>query len=179
MEWPLWRHLCKAGVCLALIGMQLGTPAEAGSGWQTLAPGMEIRSLQSRKQSRLGDSRITVLRIDPGLWELEITGTFQTGETAGHTAREWSRKQKYAVVINAGMFESDGKTHLGYMRSRDRVFNGKVNAYESVLAFDAREGKTVPGFQIFDLDVPRNSLRGILKNYMSAVQNLRLIKGPG
>ena len=179
MGWRLWRYLSTAGVCLALINMQRGTPAEADSGWQTLAPGMDIRRVQSRKESLLGDSRITVLRIDPGLWELEITGTFQTGEAAGHTAREWSRKQKYTAVINAGMFESDGKTHLGYMRSRDRVFNGKVNAYQSVLAFDAREGKTVPDFQIFDLDVPRNSLPGILTNYMSAVQNLRLIKRPG
>ena len=179
MKWPIWRYLYTAGVCLALISTQRGTPAEADSSWQTLAPGMDIRRVQSRKESLLGDSRITVLRIDPGLWELEITGTFQTGEAAGHTAREWSRKQKYTAVINAGMFESDGKTHLGYMRSRDRVFNGKVNAYQSVLAFDAREGKTVPDFQIFDLDVPRNSLPGILTNYMSAVQNLRLIKRPG
>jgi Phosphodiester glycosidase len=179
MEWPLRRHLCTAGVCLALIGTQPGAPAEAGSGWQTLAPGMDIRRLQSRKQSLLGDSKITVLRIDPALWKLEITGTFQTGEAAGHTAREWSRKQKYTAVINAGMFETDGKTHLGYMRSRDRVFNGNVNAYQSVLAFDAREGRTVPGFQISDLDAPGNSLPGILTDYMSAVQNLRLIKRPG
>ena len=179
MEWPLRRQLCTAGVCLALIGMQRGVPAEAGSGWQTLAAGMDIRRVQSRKQSLLGDSKITVLRIDPALWKLEIAGTFQTGEAAGHTAREWSRKQEYTAVINAGMFESDGKTHLGYMRSRDRVLNGKVNAYQSVLAFDAREGKTVPGFQVFDLDVPRKSLPGILTDYMSAVQNLRLIKRPG
>jgi len=179
MQWPLRRHLWTAGVCLALTGMQPGAPAEAGSGWQTLAAGMDIRRVQSRKQSLLGDSKITVLRIDPVLWELEITGTFQTGEAGGHTAREWSRKQKYTAVINAGMFESDGKTHLGYLRSRDRVFNAKVNAYQSVLAFDAREGKTVPSFQIFDLDVPRNSLPAILTNYRSAVQNLRLIKRPG
>ena len=152
MGWPLRRRLCTAGVCLALIGMQPGAPVEAGSGWQTLAPGMDIRRVQSRKQSLLGDSKITVLRMDLDLWELEISGIFQTGEAAGHTAREWSRKQKYTAVINAGMFESDGKTHLGYMRSRDRVFNGKVNSYQSVLAFDARQGKRVQSFQIFDLD---------------------------
>lgn len=179
MEWPLRRHLCTAGICLALISMQRGAPAEVGSGWQTLAPGMDIRHVRCRKQSVLGDSKITVLRIDPALWELELTGTFQTGEAAGHTAREWSQKQKYTAVINAGMFETDAKTHLGYMRSRDRVFNGKVNAYQSVLAFDAREGKAVPGLRIFDLDAQGNSLPEILTNYMSAVQNLRLIKRPG
>lgn len=177
MERSRWRHLPIAGVFLVL-GAQSGIPASAGSAWQTLAPGMDIRQVQSHKQSLLGDSKITVLRIDPALWELEVAGVFQSGEASGHTAREWSQKQKYTAAINAGMFESDGKTHLGYLRTRDRVVNGKVNAYQSLLAFDPRAGKTVPSFRIFDLDAPGASLQAILENYSSVVQNLRLIKRP-
>jgi hypothetical protein len=158
---------------------QSGIPAEVESAWLSLAPGMEIRRVQSRRQSIVGDSKITVLRIDPGFWELEVIGVLQTGEIAGHTAREWAQKQKYAAVINAGMFETDNKTHLGYVRGRDRVVNGKVNGYQSVLAFDPREGKNVPPFRIFDLDAPGSNLPGILADYASALQNLRLIKRPG
>lgn len=140
---------------------------------------MKIWRVQSRKQSMLGDSRITVLRIDPALWELEVTGVFETGEPSAHTAREWAHKQKYAAAINAGMFETDGKTHLGYLRSRDRLVNGKVNGYQSVLAFHPREGKNVPPSRIFDLDATGSSLPAILADYASVVQNLRLIKRPG
>jgi len=140
---------------------------------------MEIRRVQSRKPSMVGDSKITVVRIDSALWELEVTGIFETGETAGHTAREWSRKQKYTAVINAGMFEADQKTHLGYVRSHDHVYNGRVNSYQSMMAFDRREGKNVPDFRIFDLDSTGGSLGAILADYSSAVQNLRLIKRPG
>lgn len=177
MEMPRWRHLLVA-ILVVLAGAQRGVPSEASS-WRTLAPGMEIRSVQSRKQSHLGDSRITVLRIDPSGWELEVMGIVQTGEGAGHTAREWSRKLKYTAVINAGMFETDQKTHLGYVRSRDHVFNGRVNGYQSMMAFDRRQGKNVPDFRMFDLDSPGGSLEAILANYSSAVQNLRLIKRPG
>jgi hypothetical protein len=179
MKTPFQRHLCVAGVFLVLAGMQQGVPAKAASEWQTLAPGMEIRRVQSRKQSTLGDSKITVLRIDLRRWELEVTGILQTGETAGHTGREWARRQKYTAVINAGMFETDQRTHLGYVRSRDRVYNSRINNYQSMMAFDPREGKNVPAFRIFDLDLPATSLQTIVADYASAVQNLRLIKRPG
>jgi hypothetical protein len=179
MKTPFQRHLCVAGVFLVLAGMQQGVPAKAASEWQTLAPGMKIRRVQTRKQSTLGDSKITVLRIDPALWELEVTGILQTGETAGHTGRDWARRQKYTAVINAGMFETDQRTHLGYVRSRDHVYNSRVNNYQSMMAFDPRDGKKVPAFRIFDLDLPATSLQTILADYASAVQNLRLIKRPG
>ena len=178
MEWPLARHLCIAGLFLFFC-VQSELPAETASKWQTLAPGMEIIRVHTRKQSAFGDSKITVLRIDPNQWELEAVGILQTGESAGHTARDWSKKQKFAAVINAGMFASDNKTHLGYLRSRDHVFNSRVNSYQSVLAWDPREGRNVPGFRIFDLDAPQSSLQAILADYASAVQNLRLIKHPG
>lgn len=179
MEWLVWRHLCNLGIFLALSGLQSTIPADAGIAWQTLAPGMDILRVQSRKQSILGDSKITVLQIDPSLWELEIMGTAQTGETAGHTAREWSKLHKYTAAINAGMFDTDNKTHLGYMRARDHVVSARVNGYQSLLAFDPREGKKVPAARIFDLDVSGNGIQAITADYASVVQNLRLIKKPG
>ena len=178
MEMPRWRHLL-AGILVVLAGVERGVPAAPASWWQTLAPGMEIGHVQSRKPSRLGDSTITVLRIDPSRWELEVMGVGQTGEGAGHTAREWAQKHQYTAAINAGMFETDNKTHLGYVRSRDHVYNGRVNSYQSMMAFDRRAGKNVPDFRIFDLDSPESSLEAILANYSSAVQNLRLIKRSG
>jgi hypothetical protein len=178
MEIPLWRHLL-AGILVVLVGAEPGVPAGAASSWQTLAPGMEFRRVESRKQSLLGDSRITLLRIDPSRWELEVMGVVQTGEAGGHTAREWSQKHQYTAAINAGMFEADNKTHLGYVRSRDHVYNGRLNSYQSMMAFDRRAGKNAPDFRIFDLDSAGASLQAILADYSSAVQNLRLIKRPG
>jgi hypothetical protein len=185
MEWRLWLHQGAAGIFLFVVlfvpepGVPESLHGTAGSGWQSLAAGMEIEYIQTRQRSLLGDSRIAVLRMDPRLWELEAIGIGQTGESDGHTAREWCQKHKYTAAINAGMFGSDNKTHLGYLRSRDHVYNGRLNSYQSAIAFDPRAGKAVPPLRIFDLDSPGTTLQAILADYASVVQNLRLIKRPG
>jgi len=162
---------------MVLLGVTCGFAADAPAGWQILAPGMELKYVKAHKPSIVGDSRIAVLRIDPSFWELEFAGISQTGEPFGHTAREWCEKRQFTAAINAGMFLGDGKTHLGYMRFREHVNNGRANAYQSVAAFDPRDAK-LPPFHIFDLD-SGVTLQSILHDYNSATQNLRLVKRPG
>jgi phosphodiester glycosidase len=165
------------GVTIVL-AVSFGLAADAPSGWQSLAPGMELKYFKASKPSIVGDSRIAVLRMDPNLWELEVAGISQTGESAGHTAREWCQKRKFTAAINAGMFAADGKTHLGYQRFREHVNNSRANHYQSVAAFDPRD-PALARFRIFDLDASGVTLQDILRDYASAVQNLRLVKRPG
>jgi hypothetical protein len=167
-------------VCfIVLLSLLSCLEADTSSGWQLLSPGMELKHLAVTRPNATADARLTVLRIDPHLWELEIMGTSRTGETAGHTAREWCETHKLTAAINAGMFKTDGKTHVGFMRFRDHVNNGRVNSYQSVAAFDARDPGSLAPFRIFDLDRPGVTLESMLEDYRSAVQNLRLIKRPG
>ena len=128
---------------------------------------------------KAGEARITVVRIDPDLWELAFAGISMTGEAAGRTAREWCKSQKLTVAINAGMFAADYRTHVGYMRFQGHVNSGHVNGYQSVAAFDPQGAKERLPFRIFDLDAPGVTMQSILADYASAVQNLRLIKRPG
>jgi hypothetical protein len=162
-----------------LLGLLPASVADTNSTWKTLAPGMELGYVTAREPSARGDSRIAVLRMDPKLWELAAIGVSQTGESSGHTAREWSEKHKLVATINAGMFEGDQKTHLGYMRFRDHVYTRHANKYQSIAAFGPRDGKDVSRFRIFDLDAPGFSMQSIQQDYDSAVQNLRLVKRPG
>lgn len=162
-----------------LIGLLLSSALGASAAWQTLAPGLDLRTLTTVESSYVGDSKITVLRVDPKLWNLEFVGINQTGESVGRTARAWCRKHRLVAAINAGMFGADYKTHLGYLRFRDRVYSSRVNSYQSVAAFDPRDGSNVPPFRIFDLDAPGVTMKRILRDYCSAIQNLRLVKRPG
>ena len=166
-------------VALALLlVLKAHSTGDAVTPWQTLAPGMELRVLTAQTPSPAGDSKITVLRIDPKLWQLEFMGISRTGEASGHTGREWCEKHKLAAAINAGMFDTDYKTHLGYLGAGDHLNNSRINHYQSVAAFDPRRD-SLPRFHIFDLDVPGTTMPGILQEYASAVQNLRLVKRPG
>jgi Phosphodiester glycosidase len=175
------NHRSRPGAFLVIFFFSLSSLliARPSPEWKTIAPGMDFKYAIAKKSSAVGDSRIFILRMDPNLWELEATGISQTGESGGHTARDWARSQKLSAVINAGMFAGDYKTHLGYMVSSAHVNNSLQNAYQSVAAFAPRDSQSLPRFRIFDLDAPGVHFQDILKNYSSALQNLRLIKHPG
>jgi hypothetical protein len=162
-----------------VLGLSSTLMAGAVSQWQPLAAGADLRILVVKAQGSAGDSRITVVRFDPDLWQLEFAGISRTGEPAGQTAREWCERRKLAAAINAGMYDTDYSTHVGYLRSREHLNNGRVNGYQSIAAFDPVGGGGVAPFRLFDLDEPGVTMRGIRKDYASAVQNLRLIKRPG
>jgi hypothetical protein len=163
---------------LVLALLLLTTPGMTYGIWQSLAPGMDIGTFHASKHSSSGNSLITVLRIDPDLWSLEFTGLSLTGESNGLTARQWSKTYGFTAAINAGMFATDNRTHVGYLRFRNHLNNDNVNSYQSVAAFDPRR-QGLPRFRIFDLDSPGRRMEAILRDYESAVQNLRLIKRPG
>ena len=150
----------------------------AAPDWKSVAPGLDYKYVAAKAPSSVGDSRLFVLRVDPNLWQLEAVGITQTGESSGHTARDWSQRRKFSAAINAGMFATDFKTHLGYMASAAHVNNGHANSYQSVAAFDPRSSDSPP-FRIFDLDAPGVRFADIQKDYASVLQNLRLIKRPG
>jgi len=156
----------------------LSSPGITHGPWQSLAPGMDLGTFSASQPSKSGDSRITVLRIDPDLWSLEFIGLSLNGGSSGRTARQWSKDHRLTAVINAGMYGTDHRTHVGHLRFREHLNNDNINAYQSVAAFDPRRDG-LPHFRIFDLDSPGVSMETILQDYASLVQNLRLIKRPG
>ncbi len=152
--------------------------AGGGPAWKTLAPGLEITVFKAAHPSAQGDSNITVLRIDPNQWDLSFLGLSQTGGSSGLTARRWAAKQGFTAVINAGMFQGDGKTHVGYLRAGEHVNSKRITSYQSVAAVGPRSDQ-LPRFRIFDLEKPAAEIPSIAKDYSLVVQNLRLIQRPG
>ena len=171
----------NTGLLLATLSLGLSSLllASVPSDWKTLARGMNLKYFAAKHPSSVGDSRILILRMDPSLWQLETAGITQTGESAGHTARAWGESRNFSAAINAGMFATDYKTHLGYMGSAGHINNSHTNAYQSVAAFEPRDSQSLPLFRIFDLDAPGIHFQDILKDYTSVLQNLRLVKRSG
>ena len=162
-----------------LLGLAAGAVTQPTADWKLIAPGMELRWLVATNPSPVGESRITVVRIDPTKWQLELLGRSRTDEPTNRTAREWAKNHDLAVAINAGMFGSDYKTHVGYMECRGHMNSSWVNDYQSVAAFDPRDPENHPPFRIFDLDAQGLTVQTIREDYASLVQNLRLVKRPG
>jgi len=167
------------GVSLILTCTLVWAGGTVASGkWKQLEHGIEIRVVEAQKLIPVGDSQILVIRLDPQYWQLVFVGISNTNEAHGLTAREWCKQYGLRAAINAGMFNRDHKTHTGFLQSKNHTNSGGVNEYQSVAAFDPRYDG-IPAFRIFDLDAPGISIEVILKDYMTVIQNLRLIKRPG
>lgn len=126
-----------------------------------LAPGVEYAALKPFHVVRIDSQTATLTAI-----------AASNGDRKARTAAEWCTKEKLAVAINAGMFETDFSTHTRFFRAGKHV-NAKswASKYQSVLAFD-RSGRA----EMFDRDA---AALPALETFDVVVQNLRLIKSPG
>ena len=162
-----------------LIGLATIATAQEINRWTELEPGLELRWVLAKTPSGVGDSRIAVIRVDPARWEFVLASRSQVADAPCRTVREWAGIHDFKVAINAGMYATDYKTHVGYMESQGHVNSSGVNDYLSVAAFDPRDPAEHPHFRIFDLDEPGVSLESVRESYGSLMQNLRLIKRSG
>jgi hypothetical protein len=177
--------LICGGVILAIVLLRdeagpaadrAATSAETSSAWSTVAPGLELGHFRATVAPVVGDGIITVLRVDPAVWDLKLLSSSELGALTNRSVHRWCRDHKLVAAINAGMFATDHRTHVGYMRNASHVNNEVANSYQSVAAFGPlKDG--LPAFRIFDLD--EDDLADIIADYRSVIQNLRLIKRPG
>ncbi|MBN1562012.1 phosphodiester glycosidase family protein, partial [candidate division KSB1 bacterium] len=80
-------------------------------------------------------------------------------------------------AINAGMYQEDYKSNVGYLKNYAHMNNSHVNSsHHSLAAFNPVDASDSPFF-IFDID--EYAADSVIHRYHSIVQNLRLIKSPG
>jgi hypothetical protein len=163
-----------AAMALALLGTGAAPAAAAAGRWTQLGQGLELGRFPLEGLGFPG-AQAHVLRIDPRAWELTLHG-LPRGESGGYTAREWARREGLVAAINAGMYQTDYRTHSGYFAADGAVLSRGVNPYLSVAAF-APVDPADPPFRIFDLD--EEPLPAVLARYRRVVQNLRMVRRPG
>ena len=144
--------------------------------WDTLAPGLDLGLFRGPWPTPVGDTTIVILRADPQYWRPRFLCASEAGDAVGLTAKGWCERHDLVVATNAGMFATDYRTHVGYMRSNGHVNCATVNQYQSALAFEPTETGESHA-RIFDLDVV--DIQTVIRGYRDIAQNLRLIKRPG
>lgn len=164
------------GIALLMAGVTTIRAQTPLSTWQELAPGLELGRFPFPGASAEGDSFVVVVRADPEHWNLDAHSISEAGLDKGLSSREWAERNNLAVVINAGLYDTDMQTHVGMMVTRRHQNNPRKHGnYMAVFAFDPLM-KNLPAWKSFDLDT--DTMTGIRKGYGSLVQNLRLIKRP-
>jgi len=144
--------------------------------WNKVDDGLFIGTFESPLKSIIGDSKIKIIRIDPNIYSFKLLCAGEL-KHSNLTAKEWSKKYNLIGVMNAGMFQTDYISNVGYMKNYDYINNSKINSkYYSVAAFNPIDSTKSSNFHIFDID--SDNIHGLIDRYHSIIQNLRLIKRP-
>jgi hypothetical protein len=150
-------------------------PDTATTPWRQLEPGLELARFSTADTLAHPEGDLFVLRADPARWELRLLSAATLGDRRGRSAREWCREHGLVAAINAGMYQADGRSHVGFVSCGGEVIQEAANTYRSAAAFGCTAGDGPP-FRIVDLDAA--SLDSLVLAYECVVQNLRLIKRP-
>ncbi|HUI45274.1 MAG TPA: phosphodiester glycosidase family protein [Nitrospirota bacterium] len=142
--------------------------------WTMLATGVEYAQYPFGEIQTDPDV-LHVVRINPRRARLVALSRAKQ-DPHRRTAQQWCEDFGFVAVINAGMYDIDLMTHVGYMKTPTVVNNKRWNkTYESVLLLGGTAAPLPPA-KIMD----RSDLNEtILKSFGTVIQNLRLIKNPG
>lgn len=146
--------------------------------WKQIDEGLYYCDFSAPIKSSTGDSKILIVRIDPNIYDFRLLSTSElTPGSLAFTVKEWTVKYKLIAVINAGMFQTDLKSNVGYMKNFGHMNNPRIHkTYSSVFAFNPKK-TDMPPAMIFDTDT--KDMKEIIVGYHTVIQNLRLIKRPG
>jgi exopolysaccharide biosynthesis protein len=145
--------------------------SQADSDWQQLDHGLELGKFQAPLPSRFGDRKITILRIDPAHWKFRLL-TAADHDKRARTAREWASNYGLTAVVNAGMFQMDGLSNVGYMKVDGKVHNSHFNDDNTIVVFGT-DAPAQPQFQIIDREC--QNWKSLVDVYENATQGIRMV----
>ncbi|HVO65081.1 MAG TPA: phosphodiester glycosidase family protein [Syntrophales bacterium] len=149
---------------------------QAREQWKILAKGMEYCVFHVSPPPETGNGKIHIVRVDTAQAKLRLLLASEHNKKARTTAK-WCKDFNLVIAINAGMFQQDYLTNVGYLRNGFYIQNKRWSSkYKSVLAFDPKKNG-LPTVIMVDLEEPDAMKK--LGDYNAVVQNLRLMKGNG
>jgi hypothetical protein len=152
------------------------TAAVPASGWQKLAPGLELGIFRSSQISEIEDPVIRVLRIDPQRYKLRLLNASALKNGHALSARDWSLRFGLTAAINASMYQTDYKASVSLMRTRGHINNPRLSKDMTVLAFDRLDSE-VPLVKIIDRQC--DDFEIWQRKYGTLIQSIRMISCNG
>jgi hypothetical protein len=149
---------------------------DAAPGWRTLEPGLDLGEFRAPRPSTVGDSQVTIARVDPARFTLDIYSAIGLKLPQGLPIDGWARREGLAAAINAGMFTPEGAS-AGYGRAGDVTLNPawKPN-YGAVLALSPDDPR-LPAATILDPEC--DDVKALEKHYRVVLQSMRMIDCKG
>ncbi|HZI10999.1 MAG TPA: phosphodiester glycosidase family protein [Myxococcus sp.] len=162
--------------CLLPLFVGLSLSATAAPAWQPVAPGVEWAEFDAPLKSSVGDSRITVVRVDVKVRPVRLLSAAAEGFSTPPTAEGWAKLHGLVAVTNAGMFHPDGSP-VGMARTEGRDLNPRRHkAYRTWLVLHPKD-KGLPQAQL--LDPACDDVDALLPRYGTVLQSIRMVDCKG
>ncbi|MFM6934738.1 MAG: phosphodiester glycosidase family protein [Flavobacteriales bacterium] len=143
------------------------------SDWVTLTKGMEYREIDAPTKSFIGDSKISILRLDRQLFDFNIYSASKY-DSMPRDLHAWADTFQLNVVFNAGMYSlTNPLSSRAYLKTGFHVNNGTLlENFNLMLAMNPTV-KHRNEVEILDLTCENfNEMNG---EFMSYAQGLRMI----
>ncbi len=142
------------------------------SSWEKVDEGLFFAQFDPPDKASIKDSKITVVKVNPTYYSFKLLCASELGKIR-LTTKEWCKRYHLISAINAGMYQRDGLTNVGYMKNFSHINNSRLNSvYQAVLAFN-RVGEDIPEIQIIDLRC--QDFEKLKPKYQTLIQNIRMI----
>jgi uncharacterized protein YigE (DUF2233 family) len=161
---------------IALPAHAAQTPAGPEAPWAAIERGLEVGSFPVPPAGESGESVIRILRIDPARFELRLLNASAVPGGKALTPKEWAQQHGLLAVINASMYQEDGRTSVSLMKTRTHTNHPRLSKDNAVLAFDRLDGE-VPPVQIIDRAC--QSFDQLRTRYGTLVQSIRMVSCHG
>ena len=155
-----------AGLVLAWIA-----PVCGDSPWNRADEGLWVAEFDPPPGFEKLSSKITVIKIDPKFYSLRLLCSSELGREK-LTARDWCEKYKLTAAVNAGMFQEDGLTSVGFMQNYSHMNNPRIAKTNTVLAFNPVDAG-LPEVRIIDREC--DDFQALRKQYHTFIQSIRMI----
>lgn len=142
--------------------------------WNAIAPGVELAKAEGKWKTNIGDSYFYILRSDPEYTEFVIHSAKQSGQS--RTAKQWCETQDLIAAINAGMYQADHATNLGFMKIGEFVNQSRISNDNLFIAFGPQK-TDLPPAQVIDRDC--HDWESLIANYEFVTQSIRMMDCTG
>lgn len=146
--------------------------------WQELAHGVSFCETDAPLRSIKGDSKITILKINPSYVEFELATTTAM-DSVRRPVNFWADTLNFNIVFNAGMYDlARPLISRGLLKNGEHT-NQRIlkEGWNTVLALNPIDSKNSKNAKIFDLQC--NSFDQFSRSYSGLIQGIRMLDCEG
>ncbi|RMF58391.1 MAG: hypothetical protein D6748_08850, partial [Calditrichaeota bacterium] len=133
----VYRGLFPRLFLLMVIGLSAyffeSSEGNTGGQWLKVAEGLKYREFEAPVKSTVGDSRIAVLNINPQIYDFKLICASELDQKP-RTIEDWGENLNLIAAINAGMFQQDLLTSVGFLKNYEYYNNPYLNNNNSIFA---------------------------------------------